>query len=376
VGQASFNELQPTVHGPQSEQTTLSEVNPIEPEPIPPWPASEPELPPPPPQPLKGSRFRRALWLPGDAALASMLALLMAGAVFGSSQGMFEGVPKPIMFVLGGVMEFGVMLAIPLWLLRRRTDPALVGPRPRRSVIKEFLLAIPSTIAVLFSTGVVVYAVQLVLMRLGHPPESALDYWGEKSERSLVPLILLATIVAPIVEEIFFRGFLYNSLRTVFPAWLAAIGQALLFGAGHIYEPLGIFATFVIGLMLATIYEWRKTLLTPMIVHCMYNSLVMVVIATTIMANANGPIIGVGFARDDSGGAVVELVVPGGPAEKAGIQPGDVIVKYDGHDVTDSKQLTKLIRAGKVGDKVEIEVTRSDERMTMHLELRSRKEIE
>jgi membrane protease YdiL (CAAX protease family) len=356
----------------------LSDYTPTEPDPTPLYPANEPELalPLPPPPPLTGSRFRRATWQPRDAALAVVLALAMAGAVFASSQGMVESVPKPIMLVFGAVMEFGVMLVIPIWLMRKRTDPALVGPKPRRNLVKEFLLAIPSTVAVLFSTGVVVYAVQLVLMRLGRPPESALDYWGEKSEHSLVPLILLATIVAPIVEETFFRGFLYNALRSVLPVWLAAIGQAVLFGAGHIYEPLGIFATFVIGLILATIYEWRKTLIAPMIVHCMYNSLVMVVIASAIMANANGPVIGVGFARDSTNGAVVELVVPGGPAEQAGMQAGDVIVKYNGHDVTDSKQLSKLIRAGKIGDEVSVEIVRNEHAMTVQVTLRSRSDLE
>jgi membrane protease YdiL (CAAX protease family) len=335
-----------------------------------------PEQPQPPPPPLQGSRFRRASWLPRDAAVGVALALLMAGAVFASSEGMFERVPYPVLILLGGVMEFGIMLAFPLWLLRRRTDPAHLGPKPPRHLVKEFLLAIPSTIGVLFCTGIVIYAAQLVLIRLGRPAESSLEFWGQKSEHSLVPLVILATAVAPVVEETFFRGFLYNALRSVLPVWVAAVVQAFLFGAGHIYEPLGVIGAFVIGFVLAMVYEWRKTLLAPMFVHAMYNSITMVVIASAILANAKAPIIGVGFARDATDRAVVNEVVPGSPAEQADIRPGDVIVKYDGHEVADGKQLIQLVRAGKVGDKVSVEIVRGDRHIKLHLILRARSDVD
>ena len=71
--------------------------------------------------------------------------------------------------------------------------------------------------------------------------------------RDVVALMAIAVTVAPVVEEIFFRGFLYNTLRRVCPTWLAVIVQACLFGICHFYEPLGVVATFVIGLLLALI---------------------------------------------------------------------------------------------------------------------------
>jgi putative serine protease PepD len=47
-------------------------------------------------------------------------------------------------------------------------------------------------------------------------------------------------------------------------------------------------------------------------------------------------------------------VIPGGPAEAAGVQPGDVIVSVDGTRITDSSHLLVLLRSYAIGDTVEM----------------------
>ena len=64
--------------------------------------------------------------------------------------------------------------------------------------------------------------------------------------------------------------------------------------------------------------------------------------------------LGLGAAR----GALVADVDPKGPAKPAGIEAGDVIVKFDGHDVKDSKDLPRLVGQTAVGKSVEVVVMR------------------
>jgi S1-C subfamily serine protease len=59
-------------------------------------------------------------------------------------------------------------------------------------------------------------------------------------------------------------------------------------------------------------------------------------------------------------GAVIVDVVPGGPADDAGIVVGDVIVQFDGTDVTDPEQLGQLIREHRPGDQVTVGVVHAD----------------
>ncbi len=58
-------------------------------------------------------------------------------------------------------------------------------------------------------------------------------------------------------------------------------------------------------------------------------------------------------------GAAVSSVEPDGPADKAGVQPGDVIVKYDGKNVESSADLRRLVAGTAPGTKVQATVWRN-----------------
>jgi serine protease Do len=57
-------------------------------------------------------------------------------------------------------------------------------------------------------------------------------------------------------------------------------------------------------------------------------------------------------------GALVAQVFPSSPAEKAGIEKGDVIVEFDGKQVTDSKELPRLVASTPVGKTVTMKISR------------------
>ncbi|MFD0820969.1 S1C family serine protease, partial [Micromonospora zhanjiangensis] len=69
--------------------------------------------------------------------------------------------------------------------------------------------------------------------------------------------------------------------------------------------------------------------------------------------------LGVSVGTGENGGALVSAVIPGSPAEKAGLQQGDVITKVDDKIVKDSNDLVGVIQAGKVGDRVQVTYTRN-----------------
>ena len=65
------------------------------------------------------------------------------------------------------------------------------------------------------------------------------------------------------------------------------------------------------------------------------------------------------FGLKTAMGALVNSVEKGGPAEKAGVEPGDIIVKVDGRDVTNSNVLPRIITQVPPGKKVTLTVWRA-----------------
>jgi len=71
-------------------------------------------------------------------------------------------------------------------------------------------------------------------------------------------------------------------------------------------------------------------------------------------------------------GVVVRGVVPGSPAEKARIQPGDIIVAIDGERVTSWNDFVRIIMNRRVGETVQISIVRGSQRLTVRVTLAER----
>ncbi|HDR16992.1 MAG TPA: DegQ family serine endoprotease [Desulfobacteraceae bacterium] len=71
----------------------------------------------------------------------------------------------------------------------------------------------------------------------------------------------------------------------------------------------------------------------------------------------------------DSRGALVADVTSGGPAEKAGIKRGDVIVGFNGKEIKEMKELPFLVASSPVGSEAGVEIVRNGKRMTITVTL-------
>ena len=64
-------------------------------------------------------------------------------------------------------------------------------------------------------------------------------------------------------------------------------------------------------------------------------------------------------------GAVVADLVPGGPAQKAGVQPGDVVVAVNGHPVTSPNEMTREVAKVQAGDVARLDLFRDGKERTI-----------
>ncbi|RIL00104.1 MAG: peptidase [Proteobacteria bacterium] len=71
----------------------------------------------------------------------------------------------------------------------------------------------------------------------------------------------------------------------------------------------------------------------------------------------------------DTKGALISRVDPAGPAQKAGIQRGDVIVRFAGESIDDMEELPRRVAAAKPGAKVDVVVMRDGKERTLQVEV-------
>ena len=67
----------------------------------------------------------------------------------------------------------------------------------------------------------------------------------------------------------------------------------------------------------------------------------------------------------EASGALVASVIPDGPAEKAKMEAGDIILKFDGREVTKMRRLPRIVADTEVGKSVDIEVWRDNKKVML-----------
>src|SRR5262249_26642970 len=77
-------------------------------------------------------------------------------------------------------------------------------------------------------------------------------------------------------------------------------------------------------------------------------------------------------SQTGEGGALVADVTDGGPASRAGLRNGDLIVEFDGKAVTSAKQLTDVVAYTQVGKTVNVKFARDGSEQTTSLTLAER----
>lgn len=200
-------------------------------------------------------------------AILGGLVVAIVGAIFGAS----IDNPPPAVNIVATFVQDGAFIGAALAFAGRGGPivPARLGLRPvaiRRAV---------GWMALAFVVYLAFSATWIALLDL-HQKDTLPDELGvDKSTAALVAVCVLVTVVAPIAEELFFRGFFFGALRNWHGPWLAALLTGLVFGAIHAPgTPAGyLLPLAMLGFMLCVV-RWRTGSLVPCIaLHAINNGL-------------------------------------------------------------------------------------------------------
>jgi membrane protease YdiL (CAAX protease family) len=158
------------------------------------------------------------------------------------------------------------------WLFVYRPR-ALAGlPRfPGRDALRAAALGAGWGVAAWVVSTLLIGIAAVVLEQLGVEPEPQA---AERAIELLNPVLVVLAIVvlAPIAEEVFFRGVVFNAWLREGGRRFAFIGSAVLFAVIHV-SLVSLLPIFVLGLMLAWIYNRTGTLVAPIAMHATVNGI-------------------------------------------------------------------------------------------------------
>jgi uncharacterized protein len=211
---------------------------------------------------LLAAVFAPALVLPFDPQLDTDGGTLAAQALFGAAL---------IMVAVGVASQWRFA---PL----RRTLSSLGLRRVRPS---GFGLAILAWLAYLGAA----FVVALLLSALFGADTQQEDIAGElgvddPSLLVVISALVLLVAVAPLSEELFFRGMVFAGLRTRLSLWPAALASGAIFGLPHVPTgPLAALLLVIFGAALAWLYERTGSLWPCIFLHTLNNSIAVAVTA-------------------------------------------------------------------------------------------------
>jgi membrane protease YdiL (CAAX protease family) len=277
--------------------------------------------------------------------------------------------PELVLPIMLGSLGMGLFISIaPAWVIRRSGQRVFDGPPGRRLTV-ELLVAAGWLLAAYFALCLIVIPLQDRLLAEDDPQFSRLEQLEFAGNAAMwIVFTLAACVWAPIFEEIAFRRFVFRAFEGRLGTVAAIVASSAIFAAMHSYGTIRTFMIFGVGLILSTVYALRRTLMTPMILHALFNGTMLLLLFGQSILAERAPALGIaGDPRPE--GFLVEEVPPGLPAEAAGVQPGDILVELDGQPVQRLTQLQQVLLLRKVGDEIPGVVLRNGARVDLWFKL-------
>jgi uncharacterized protein len=179
--------------------------------------------------------------------------------------------------VVTAAQQLALLVPIVIYVRRTRGSLAPLGLRRGGWRLGDVFAGIGAGLGAIVA-GTIVIALTIAIVRAvsGHEPttSTALD---DTSGPWLVLNALMAVFLAPVCEELYFRGFLFQGLRGRMRSVWAGLFSGAVFAFAHV-EPIRFFGLTVMGLILASVFEHRRTLVASMAAHATVNVIAVVLL--------------------------------------------------------------------------------------------------
>mgnify|MGYP000131762493 FL=1 len=214
---------------------------------------------------LTTEQFRVAYPSWGD--LLTLLGVFIVATVLGS---LLTGILQKIGSIsvgfgsfLGYVIQFSLVIIFGLFQRKIRS--------PKGTRLLKFGLAKLDFVIILWGTIMVLATGVVIEPLLNLFPETYLDRLGNIMAAGGW-MMFTSIVIAPIMEEILFRGILQDALMRKYGVFVGILIASAVFGIVHLI-PQQVVNAFMIGIVLGYIYYRTGALLPVILIHCINNAI-------------------------------------------------------------------------------------------------------
>ena len=162
----------------------------------------------------------------------------------------------------------GILTLLSCWIICSLRNKRLSEEVCLRTIDKKGVLP-------LLALGVVLNIAVSFFMHVLPLPQSWMASYAESasvlSGGNIIMQWISSILIAPVMEEMIFRGFVYTRLKRGMPVWLAAVLSAVLFGAMH-GNLLWSAYTCLFGVLLVWCFERYGSLAASILLHMAFNT--------------------------------------------------------------------------------------------------------
>ena len=150
-----------------------------------------------------------------------------------------------------------------------------VGIKPFQ--IRRSLKYILGYYPIFFGLLLLIVAAIAIATQGGDIPAAADSATADERFGGFVPALLITVLLAPVIEEVLFRGVLFTSLRQKKGFIFAIVVSGLIFSLAHIGNPIQAIGALPLGIYLCFMYHRLGSIIPGILLHASWNLFVLLI---------------------------------------------------------------------------------------------------
>jgi len=249
--------------------------NPIVPQPAVEGEATPPSQPVKPPVSLR-RRILLCIGLPVWAFLGFMLAqalIIVAIEVLQKLGVRLDMINASLFQVIAGGVIYAltllIVIGIPYLVKKARTTKEELGMQ-RLPILTDFLWVPAGAVVYLVLTAVVTSVAMSFLTFVNYDQPQETGFTNISQQHEYILAFIMLVIIAPVAEELLFRGYLFGKLRKYAPLWISTFITSLLFAIVHFAWNVGL-DVFALSIVLCLLRVITGSLWPSIMLHMLKN---------------------------------------------------------------------------------------------------------